>query len=220
MAYIQCPECGKKALSIATRCPHCARIFENHLRQSPETVLRRPRIPGALIIAGVLTAIVVVSGAQREVRVTAGMSPPPALARATTPARPPAPRPVAATVRPKAAIPPVLLGAATPDTTTAAPSTADSTPAAPPIADTATVESPIPAPPTAEDDTEPRFASTWVNVRADRSGNAPVVTILEPGDTVLVDSLRRGWYRAVSDGQTLGYVDRTLVRASPRAASN
>lgn len=220
MAYIQCPECGKKALSIASRCPHCARVFENYLRQPPETVLRRPRIPGSLIIAGVLTAIVVVSGAQREVRVTAGMSPPPAPARATPPARPPAARPAAASVSPKATVTPVLVGELTPDSATAVTPIADSTPAAPPIADTAAVESPPPTPPVADDDTEPRLASTWVNVRADRSGRAPVVTILEPGDTVLVDSLSRGWYRAVSDGQTLGYVDRSLVRASPRAASN
>jgi hypothetical protein len=112
------------------------------------------------------------------------------------------------------------MGALNPDSTTPAASAADSTPAAPPIADTAAVESPAPVPPVADDDTEPRLASTWVNVRADRSGSAPVVTILEPGDTVLVDSLSRGWYRAVSAGQTLGYVDRSLVRASRRAASN
>jgi hypothetical protein len=121
-------------------------------------------------------------------------------------------------VQPKETVPPVESKAATADSAPAAPASADSAPAAPSIADSATVEPPTPAPPVADDDTEPRFASTWVNVRADRSGRAPVVQILEPGDTVLVDSLRRGWYRAVSDGQTLGYVDRSLVRAAPKSA--
>jgi hypothetical protein len=220
MAYIQCPDCGKKALSIATRCPHCARIFENYLRQSPETVLRRPRIPGSLIIAGVLTAIVVVTGAQREVRVTAGMSPAPASARTSEPAPRRPPRPAAVAIRPKETVPPAELGAAAPDSATPAPATADTVTAPPPAADSVLAAALVPAPPMADDSTEPRLASTWVNVRAGRSGSAPVVRILEPGDTVLVDSLRRGWYRAVSDGQTLGYVDRSLVRASPRAASN
>jgi hypothetical protein len=42
-----------------------------------------------------------------------------------------------------------------------------------------------------------------------------VVRILSPGDPVVVNSLRQGWYLAEVGGQTLGYVDRTLVGTDP-----
>jgi hypothetical protein len=45
------------------------------------------------------------------------------------------------------------------------------------------------------------------------------VRILKPGDSLVVDSLRQGWYRAVDGGETLGYVARNLVGASPESAS-
>jgi len=64
---------------------------------------------------------------------------------------------------------------------------------------------------------ERRYARTWVNIRARPSGKAPVVLVLKPGEPVMVDSLSQGWYRAVSDGQRLGYVDRTLVDPVPKA---
>ena len=77
-------------------------------------------------------------------------------------------------------------------------------------ADSGTVRTPTPAPPDFGP-AERRYASTWVNLRSRRSSTAPVVRILEPGETVMVDSLRQGWYRAVAYVQTLGYVDRSLV---------
>lgn len=83
-----------------------------------------------------------------------------------------------------------------------------------PAADSPAAPTPTLTPPLSKG-TERRYASTWVNVRAHRSGSAPVVRILEPGDAVMVDSLRLGWYRAVSDGQALGYVDGRLVGTAP-----
>jgi hypothetical protein len=35
---------------------------------------------------------------------------------------------------------------------------------------------------------------------------ADVVAILLPGDTVLADSLKRGWWRVALEGRVLGYV--------------
>ena len=57
-----------------------------------------------------------------------------------------------------------------------------------------------------------------MNIRGDRSGSAAVVQILKPGEAVGVDSLKRGWYRVVADGQPLGYVDRSLVEREPSPA--
>lgn len=57
-----------------------------------------------------------------------------------------------------------------------------------------------------------RVAETWTKVRSRRSVHADVVAILLPGDTVLADSLKAGWWRVSLDGRVLGYSwDRTLI---------
>ncbi len=57
-----------------------------------------------------------------------------------------------------------------------------------------------------------RVAQTWTKVRSRRSVHADVVAVLLPGDTVLADSLRAGWWRVSLDGRVLGYSwDRTLI---------
>ncbi|MGH7628277.1 MAG: SH3 domain-containing protein [Gemmatimonadales bacterium] len=54
---------------------------------------------------------------------------------------------------------------------------------------------------------------TWTNVRKSRSTSADVEAVLLPSDTVLADSLERGWYRVALEGEVLGYVHRsTLAR--------
>jgi hypothetical protein len=56
-------------------------------------------------------------------------------------------------------------------------------------------------------------ARTWTKVRKSRNKLAEVEAVLLPGDTVLVDSLERGWYRVALEGEVLGYAHRsTLVR--------
>jgi hypothetical protein len=49
---------------------------------------------------------------------------------------------------------------------------------------------------------------------------APVVTVVEPGEPVLVDSLSDEWYRVVADGRKVGYVYRGLVDIAPPVARN
>ena len=57
-----------------------------------------------------------------------------------------------------------------------------------------------------------RFARTWTKVHARRSVRSDVVAVLLPGDTVLADSLRGGWWRVALEGRVLGYVyARTLT---------
>jgi len=60
-----------------------------------------------------------------------------------------------------------------------------------------------------------RWAKTWVNVRAGRSGSSDAVRILNPGELVGVDSLGRGWFRVSVDGVPVGYVDRSLLALAP-----
>jgi hypothetical protein len=50
-----------------------------------------------------------------------------------------------------------------------------------------------------------RVARTWTHVRSAPRRSAALEAVLTPGDTVLADSLQRGWYRVALDGEVLGY---------------
>lgn len=63
-------------------------------------------------------------------------------------------------------------------------------------------------------------ARTWTNVRKARSTRADLEAVLVPGDTVLADSLAKGWYRVALLGEVLGYAHRsTLVLPGARSDS-
>jgi len=160
-----------------------------------------------LLIAGALVTVMVVIAVRRDLQVAVETSAARPSAIAVDSA--PQPSPAVAAAQPAESMPPI-------DSV----SPVDSTPAA---ADVPRAE-PAPSPtsartPPADESLERRYASTWVNVRAGRSGSAPVVRVLNPGDSLVVDSLRQGWYRVVADGQTLGYVDRSLVGTAPDSVS-
>jgi hypothetical protein len=156
-----------------------------------------------LLIAGALVTVMVVIAVRRDLQVAVETSAarPSAIAVDSAPPPPPA----VAAAQPVDSVPPIESGSPVDSGT----STADSAPAPAPT--------PAAAPP-ADESLERHYASTWVNVRAGRSGSAPVVRILKPGEAVRVDSLRQGWYRVVADGQALGYVDRNLVGVPPAPA--
>lgn len=179
--YVECPQCSKRALAVATRCPHCGFHF-------PSRPLNRPSDPPslgggrtALVVGGAVLAIVLVAvlihrGPAREDGVPA--TTPHAAGAPDARAAPPAP----------ASSPRAVLDSA----------------AAPP--GTAPVPAIRPAGPSVR-----RYAQTWVNVRGDRTRSAPAVAVLNPGDSVLVDSLVRGWYRVLVDGRAVGYVHRSTL---------
>ncbi len=198
MDHIVCPSCGHKALPVATRCPGCGHDFETRLFQQPDSSSKSRWIPLGLLAAVAVAVVVMVGNQQQGPPVTTGGLPPrPAV-------------PVVESVPPRPA-----LAQPQPPPRAATSPTADSAPA------------PTPAPPRALapiDAAEPvvlgpaerRYANTWVNVRADRNRNAAVVRTLKPGETVMVDSLIQGWYRAVAAGQLVGYVDRSFLDQTPR----
>ena len=62
-------------------------------------------------------------------------------------------------------------------------------------------------------------ARSWTSVRKSRRKSAPLEAMLTPGDTVLADSLERGWYRVALEGEVLGYSHRsTLTPPEARTA--
>jgi ribosomal protein L37E len=185
--YMECPQCGRKALSVATRCPHCGVAFPSKPLQRSALGYRLDRLRpvlatgGVLILGAVLLAVVL----------------PRLGSKAAAPALAPPPGAVAADS--------TVDGAASDG---AAP---DGAPPVPPSAASAAPVTPTPPSPLAR-----RFARTWVNVRGARGRAAPAVRVLNPGDSVQVDSLSRGWYRVLIDGRAVGYVHRSnLDTVSP-----
>ena len=172
-SYKQCSECGKRALSVATRCPGCGREFppEPARRRSPGFDVGRylPFVAmAALLVVGVLSRAML----NRIGR--------PAVAEESS-----------------------AIATATREETSsvaAAPRLNRASPAAPtPAASPATPELLV--------------ARTWTNVRNRRSPTGDLEAVLLPGDTVVADSLSRGWYRVALEGEVLGYVyQSTLVK--------
>ena len=221
MSYIECPACGKKALSVATRCPHCSLIFTPGMIEQATPPAESNRLRRLLVMAGALVVLAVVAVVlQDRMGSTADTAPP----VANGPVSQPLPPDTASQAEEE---PPVV---ATPAPTRAQPldtarsiraqlpppsrdSVVDSTPPPQPLAVPAqpTPSPPIEAPAAPTDQQLQRYAKTWVNVRGGRSRSASAVRVLNPGETVLVDSLVRGWYRVVIDGQPVGYVDRTYL---------
>lgn len=162
-SYVTYSECGKRALSVATRCPQCGFEFPARpvRRRSRTSDLGRllPLLAAAGVVAGTVALVTMV------MRRTAD--------RAEAPA------------------------------TAAAPEMDTAMAAASPAASSG----------------ERRFARTWTNVRSRRSVAGDLTGVLLPGDTVLADSLSRGWWRVTFEGKVLGYVYRSTLVTEPPPVS-
>ena len=169
-SYRQCSECGKRALSIATRCPGCGRELPAlpAAEAYPATDLRRYLSPRATLGISVTAAVLIAAAVARTHQ-----------------------------------LPEQQRSLVVPDSTSA--QVAYTTAAAARL-DTAT------APPLAAASAgEVLVARTWTNVRKSRNKRADLEAVLLPGDTVLADSLERGWYRVRLEGEVLGYVHRSTL---------
>jgi ribosomal protein L37E len=164
-AYITCSECGKRALSIATRCPQCGFEFPARPIERRSWTSDLGRLRPLLVAAGVVAATITV--ATVVMRRTGN--------RAEGPATGEAPA------------------------TAAAPEMDTGMAAASPAAGSG----------------ERRFARTWTNVRSRRSVTGDLVGVLLPGDTVLADSLSRGWWRVTFEGKAMGYAYRSTLVTDP-----
>jgi ribosomal protein L37E len=164
--YMTCSECGKRALSIATRCPQCGFEFPARPVEQRSWTSDLGRLVPLLVAAGVVAATVAVASV--VMRRTGNRFEGPATGEAAAAA-----------------------AAAEMDTAMAAASPAARA-------------------------GERRFARTWTNVRSRRSVTGDLVAVLLPGDTVLADSLSRGWWRVTFEGKVMGYAYRsTLVSERP-----
>ena len=160
--YVQCSECGKRALSVATRCPQCGHEFPPRPLPRMRHSIDLGRYLAVLAVAVVAAGVIVLAMAAIE---RARKTP---AEHATS---------VAEAGRDTAIATASLLTSAG----------------------------------------ERRFARTWTKVRTRRSSAGDVAGILLPGDTVLVDSLRGGWWRVAFEGRVLGYVHQSTLEMEPAA---
>ena len=63
-SYRQCGECGKRALSIATRCPGCGRALPAPAASEVDPVLDLRRLLSPRVVGGILATTVVVMAAE------------------------------------------------------------------------------------------------------------------------------------------------------------
>jgi SH3 domain-containing protein len=166
--YIQCSECGKRALRIATRCPQCGREFVSATPDEPRPLVDPEHHPA--ILAAAATALLA----------------------------------LALGVGWWARRPPVDHGSTTalirPDTTS--------------VSGSATAAEPMERMPQ-----QRRFARTWTKVHTGRSIGSEIAAVLLPGDTVVVDSLQRGWWRVALGGEVLGYVSQSTLQTQPPSST-
>ena len=204
MSYTLCPRCGRKALSIATQCPHCGDPFE--IRHSYEGSGSRPRkTPVALVLVALGVIYLGVGGLRRGPDAPDGASPP--LTMDADPTPPPLPEP-------QSPSPPELLSPSPSEPLSPSPSEPN------PATEQTSADAERPVTADEVDPQERRYTTIWANVREARRPMAAVVTVLQPGESVLVDSLSKEWYRVVADGQKLGYVYRELVDTAPPVTQN
>jgi hypothetical protein len=79
MAYIECPKCGYKALSVATRCPRCGHDFPTQLIRHPVSESQIHKLWPVLILAGVLVTVVVIDAVVRRQAVPRAITPSPVM---------------------------------------------------------------------------------------------------------------------------------------------
>ena len=97
--------------------------------------------------------------------------------------------------------------------------TADSTPVPAEVAYVSNGGTVAPGPtPAAPSRPEVRVARTWTSVRKAPRKSAELEAVLTPGDTVLADSLQRGWYRVALEGEVLGYAYQSTLEAADSAS--
>ncbi|MEO8140650.1 MAG: SH3 domain-containing protein [Gemmatimonadota bacterium] len=206
MPYTVCPNCGQKALKVATRCPRCGIAFEAQFYQHSAP---RPRSNGksvGILVAGVAVVLLVANALWRRFDVAPAPARPAREAALAPPAEP-KPRPQPQPPRDS----PGTVG----ESLRTAPLPQPRSPAPAPVAAPKTAPTGVTVEPSAAIAGRYRYASTWMNVRAERRNSAPVLRILHPGEAVQVDSFSQGWYRVVSSGEQAGWVDRRLLDTVP-----
>lgn len=243
MVMIRCPECGQRALDVASACPKCGHVLiQNPLETHDWGSLRAcgrcgkhierdaTLCPycGHHVRAARLAWRIGLGTAAAVVAVAAGIGlwrsgVIASLRETARPARPPAAAPQPPAPAPVPAVP--VGDSVPPDTTRVAsmaaapdPANTDSGGQAPAVA----VQPPVrpPVPPVQNAAPQPRDLVTrwtleWANVRAARSVEATVVQVLPPGRALEVREMRQGWWAVYAEGAVVGYIANSVLTNTP-----
>jgi hypothetical protein len=208
MPYTVCPNCGQRALRVATRCPRCGVAFESQfIRHAPPPARR---IPVGLILAGAVLTILagnalwqkfgVAPGATAIVRrpapapapaPTIAARPEPVRQPAVTPAETPAsPRPATPrAAEPRVAAPAPMVPRPAPGLAVTPPVTAPAAPVRAPASSVTVAARATASPENAAARAKRLYSSTWLNLRAERRNSSPVLGSSTPEN-------RCGWTRS------------------------
>ncbi len=183
-ALTECRRCARKVLSGATVCPYCG---------TPKPGRRIPYAAGALLLAAVVPALVLVALQERAPGAAVPQRGP---EQAQQPAQP-APLEESA---------PQATGAPAARATQEPPPRREA-----PLSVGPAVGPGLGAPPS----TETRWTLDWTNVRQARGLDAPVVRVLKPGTAVQVGDRVSGWWAVYLEGRLVGYAAGSLLAATP-----
>jgi hypothetical protein len=218
VTYIRCPQCGAKALNVATMCPKCrVPLTQNPMQAGPHGLhpcahcaklidrdadicpfcgyhVRRARARRRILAIAAVVVVVLGGGTFGLVRAggVAGLGDWIARMTATDPIVPTIPQaPLAEREQPVFAMP-----------------EPDLTPVAEPAR--AAPTAPVVVPPLVV-----RYATGWANIRASRGTDSTAIGVLRPGDTVRVATPIGGWWAVWRDGVRVGFVAADLLRTTP-----
>jgi RNA polymerase subunit RPABC4/transcription elongation factor Spt4 len=224
MPIISCPQCHHAVSSVASVCPKCSQVLgQRFWEQIQRTDLIKCRKCRGLVApeATVCRNCGVLAPTERRIRwirmavlgaaAAVGTL---LIARTTSQATSEpfveAPATIASETAAAKVAPPEEDDAPTPIAVAAVESPEPELAAASPSPPTVVLPEPATAP-SQRPSGEVKWTNTWVNVRADRSIDAPVVLTIDPAKAVDVDDLNRGWWAAYVDGKHVGYVANSVL---------
>ena len=220
MTLIDCPQCGKRVLSVASTCPKCGFSLSEQ-RKKDSLTTKATLCRSCQMEIAPKSQLCPHCG---EVRPSRGAKPWPIvggiglvllvaalLITWRTRDEPPEPMSLAETVAsaPDSAVDSQAVSQVDSLTASQMDSQAvESPPMAPAITATAsTTPAQLPA-------TRTKWTVNWANVRAGPSNQDSIVRVLLPGQQVEVDDQGRAWWLVYLDGQRLGFVSRSLLADS------
>jgi RNA polymerase subunit RPABC4/transcription elongation factor Spt4 len=224
MVMIRCPNCGQRALDIATTCPQCHSILiqnplethnwgtlrecgrcHKHIERGADVCpycghrVRATRLAARSVAAVAGLAVLAAAG------VAAWRSGVVDSLRGALGANRPAPEAAAPVIDPAPVLPPPA-GAAE---VVVAPITAAG-PAEPPPPGAVAAAAPAPA-----FGLVTRWTGEWANVRSARDTTSEVVRVLAPNVAIEVGDMRRGWWALYVGGAFVGYIANSVLRTDP-----
>ena len=187
MTLIDCPQCGKRVLSVASTCPKCGFSLSEQRKKDSHT-----------------TKATLCRSCHREIAPKSQLCPHCGEVR---PSRGAKPWPIVGGIGLVLLVAALLITCRARDEPPEPKSLAEAVATTPDSATASTTPAQLPA-------TRTKWTVNWANVRAGPSNQDSIVRVLLPGQQVEVDDQGRAWWLVYLDGERLGFVSRSLLADS------